>query len=156
MQSYDKAKSLLDEIISVNPEHPDALINLQRLSRLVSSSNTSIPPSTDNSLQPFQVFDPLLLAFSEDESVRTTKSFSTTKNPQSESLANTVVKPSEMDLVEDLMALCRRYISESLHEDALKICSQILQKGGASPQVYEYASDAYLVFVDFINLKFAF
>ena len=79
MQSYDKAKSLLDEIISVNPEHPDALINLQRLSRLVSSSNTSIPPSTDNSLQPFQVFDPLLLAFSEDESVRTTKSFSTTK-----------------------------------------------------------------------------
>ena len=42
------------------------------------------------------------------------------------------------------MALCRRYISESLHEDALKICSQILSKGGASPQVYEYASDAYL------------
>ena len=141
---HEKALEILSEVLLANPGHPDALINKERISKLVKSSTNKSSFTPNSSLQPFQLADPLQLAFSYEESVRTVGKLKSSPNPKSDNLINAIKKSSDSDLKGELIQLARRNISEKLYNEALKVLSQALNSGTPTAEIYECASDAYL------------
>ena len=100
---HEKALEILSEVLLANPGHPDALINKERISKLVKSSTNKSSFTPNSSLQPFQLADPLQLAFSYEESVRTVGKLKSSPNPKSDNLINAIKKSSDSDLKGELI-----------------------------------------------------
>lgn len=141
---HERALGILSEVLLANPNHPDALVNKDRISKLISSPKSKSSSFDTHSSLPFQLADPLQLAFSYEESVRTVGKLKSSPNINSDNLIKAVKKSSGSDIQGELIQLARRNISEKLYNEALKVLSQALNSGSPTAEIYECASDAYL------------
>ena len=145
LRNLDKAKSLLDDVLELDPSHVDAAVNLKRLQLIEANENDhNQANSTQSNEDAFTVLDPLMLAFSDDEVKRTFANYKSVDDPRSTNLAKAAQTDTDSKFSSDLLVLAKKYVSEGLYNDALKVCTKLLSSLGPLPDIYECASDAYL------------
>ena len=140
---HKRALEILNKVLDTNPNHPDAVINKERISKLITSS-IGATVSINSSGPLFKLADPLQLAFSQEECLSTVGKLKSSPNTNSDNLVQSVKKSSDAELQSEFIQLARRNISEKLFGEALKALSQALSSGTPTAEIYECASDAYL------------
>ena len=143
LNRFDEASALLDAVLKENPTYSDALSNKNRLAAAIDNSLNS--KSTSSSDQSFDLNDPLLLSFAEDE-----VDYSNKRYFPKRSLSNSPIDfPSFEDQIDggtssEQLNLAEKAITSGNSQLALQLCSSILNDNAQDPRVFDLLSDAYL------------
>tara|TARA_B100001939_G_C16898239_1_gene598624 strand:- start:314 stop:1363 length:1050 start_codon:yes stop_codon:yes gene_type:complete len=143
LSRYDEASEILDSVLKENPSYSDALANKNRLVAVISHSQKS--QSNTSYDEPFNLSDPLLLSFADDEVRYSDKRYFPKRSFDNPSINFPAVSALlvNKDLA-DQFELAEKAISSHNPDMALKLCSSILNEGSQDPRVFDLLSDAYL------------
>ena len=126
----------MEAVLKENPTYSDALSNKNRLAAAIDNSlNSNSSPSPDQS---FNLNDPLLLSFAEDE-----VNYSNKRYFPKRSLSNSSIDfPSFGDQIDggissDQINLAEKAIISGNSQLALKLCSSILNDNAQDPRVFD-------------------
>ena len=141
---YGDAEKLLDEVLAVNPAYEDAIKNKNRLKFVGSENNHDQQSNTsvNHSSVPFELGDPLLLAFADDEVERSSKRYKFKK--RSTSIKTNLPTPDSAKTVQDFLKMAYEASSRGDYDFAFKLCSQSLQQIGPQAVIYDCVSDLHL------------
>lgn len=141
--SLDAAQALLDEVLKVVPNYADAIQNINRLDFVRSNkSKDSVSTSSIQNSQLLELGDPLLLAFAEDEVLRSSKRYKF-KTKYSQKPASLPL-PDTAKTVQDFIKMAYQACSSGDYDFAFKLCSHSLHQLGPQALIYDCASDLYL------------
>ena len=148
LKKYDSARSILNELISADPNYQDAIINLQRLDSIVESyQESSSDPSEDIDIS-FTIADPLLLAFAPKEVERSISILHGTQTKKVSDSASQLIKslpvPESESTAQDQLKLAFKATTESNYELSLSICRSLTSRLEMDPSLYECAAEAYI------------
>ena len=124
-----EARSLLEQLLSEQPDYQDARANLNRLQFREQPAPASWTPA-----------DPLMLAFSEEEVNLAAGAGSSAGKV----LASQLPDPEQRAMASEQMQLAENAVQEGNHTFALKLCSQAQVGVGANATLYRIAADAYI------------
>ena len=143
LSRFDEAKSLLQEVLSQDPQYTDALENLKRLEFL--SSQISPQTIESSSLQQDISLDPLNRAFSVEEVQRTFKPpvDSNNKSTGIQQFQNVLPSLNIKDVDDDRLRLARSYLATDPLQ-ALEECKSLFKSIGPNPSIYCLAGDTYV------------
>ena len=144
LKEFPDAEKLLQEILSISPDFGDAVQNMLRLNSL--KEMHSAPKSSTSE---WSFADPLLLAFSEEEVLRSNqlakpKNSTVAKNPIASTLQNNLPEPSISEVSGDFVELAFQAVKEKRFDFALQLCTKAKLHLDSSPILYDCASDAYI------------
>ena len=139
----DEAESILGKIIAENPGYGDAQVNLQRLKEQRNLQQLQSQAADASGQDDWQLADPLLLAFGDDEVQRTRPKPSDQSNAQP-NLQSVLPPLKQQQVASDQLALALDAVVEGRHEFALKLCSEIHRSMPTSATLFECLSDAYI------------
>ena len=143
LNRYDEASEILDAVLKEDPSYSDALSNKNRLAVALSNSENSKLSSIPD--QPFNLGDPLLLSFADDE-----VSYSNKRYFPKRSFGTPAVDFPSIDDSSSNAALTEKFklaeqaINSGNSQLALQLCSSILNDSSQDPRVFDLLSDAYL------------
>lgn len=141
---FEEAENILSALLATNPSYDDASINLQRLrERRQSFVFESEKPVSG---QGWSIGNPLLLAFSQDEVLKSAPLLnldSRSKASQS-TLADALPSVQDHQLASDQLKVAQQAVLDGRYDFALQLCSQVKQSLPDLAAVYECASDAYI------------
>ena len=143
LNRYDEASEILDAVLKENPSYADALSNKNRLVAAVSNSKRS--QSAASSGQPFNLSDPLLLSFSDDEVSYSDKRYFPKRSLGTPAVNFPSITDSSLNAaLAEKFKLAEKAIGSGNSHTALQLCSSILNEGSQYPRVFDLLSDAYL------------
>ena len=139
------AEKILIHILSVDESYEDAKVNKLRLSERLRITK-SLPSSNNSSADSLVLGDPLLLAFTSDESRRTLPVNHSTKqaNQVKSIISDSLPSFSEQQVASDQFKLAQQAIKDKRYNFALKLCSQAKTSMQELSGIYECVSDAYI------------
>lgn len=148
LSQFDKARSLLEAVLAIEPSYRDALDNLDRLDQLAEINRLNQDPSAGfvNSSNKLSFQDPLLFAFEKsevDHSLNRYKLKPKSLSEKQNAIRNLPDPESHAVALEQLDA-ARQALQEKQFELVLKLCSQSFRILGPNSDVYDLVSDAYL------------
>ena len=150
LKEYHEAITIFKKILSLNPNYPDAAENLNR-AMYQSKSNSTLANSSHQSnfdSQPIDssdnLFDPLMQAFSIEESLRTMRLKSRPNSQQGKStiLGNNSISPS--DYAADQLKMARDAYLESNYSYSLELASHAYIQLGPSSELFVLVADNYI------------
>tara|TARA_Y100001933_G_scaffold91573_2_gene92504 strand:+ start:469 stop:1536 length:1068 start_codon:yes stop_codon:yes gene_type:complete len=146
LHEYDQAIQILQKILNETPAYEDASVNLNRALFLKKSqsvaSTTDVITNVDNNENPF---DPLLQAFSVQESMRT-MGLKLKKQPTSASKFVASINPSHSDIEKsaDFIRLAKKSFVECNFTYALELCSAAYNVIGFNSELFVLIADIYI------------
>lgn len=144
LSQFDKARSLLVDVLAIQPSYREAIDNLKRLDHLVEVNRFNVQSSSSLKTLSFQ--DPLLFAFEKSEIDHSLSRYKMKSNPKSgiqNSLLNFPDPQSHKVALEQLDA-AKQALQENQFDLVLKLCSQSFRVLGPNADLYDLVSDAYL------------
>ncbi len=143
LKDYDQAESILDQLLSDNPDYQDAQVNLHRLKQRKQIQQLQSENDTTADSSRWCLADPLMLAFGEDEVERTRPKQVKSAQVQSE-LKEKLPCLKQQQIGAEQLSLALEAVQEGRHTFALQLCSQVHQVMPTSPTLFECISDAYI------------
>ena len=127
-------------------DYTDARANLNRLRFQDHSNPVPLDGVTESSssVQGWSLADPLLMAFSEEEVLRSGLRKSSKTASGASSLLQDLPDANTRAMALEQLEQANRAVQDKQFAFSLQLCSQVLKQLGAHPPVYDCASDAYL------------
>ena len=143
LNRYDEASNILDSVLKEHPSYSDALKNKNRLVAAISNAQKS--QSTSSMDQPFNLGDPLMLSFADDEISYSNKRYFPKRTLGTPAINFPSITDSSLNAaITERFKLAEQAISSGNPDTALQLCSSILNESSQDPRVFDLLSDAYL------------
>ena len=152
LDDYERAESILDQLLVDDPEYNDARVNLLRLKERQRIYQMQLEDSPISSATKWSLADPLMLAFGEDEVQRTRPKPAEASQNQPE-LKKILPPLKKQQVASDQLALAIQAVQEGRHVFALQLCSQVHQVIPTSASLFECISDAYIALQRFAEAE---
>ena len=146
LEQFDQAREILTKLVEEAPDYTDARANLNRLRFQDHSNPVPLDGVTESSssVQGWSLADPLLMAFSEEEVLRSGLRKSSKTASGASSLLQDLPDANTRAMALEQLEQANRAVQDKQFAFSLQLCSQVLKQLGAHPPVYDCASDAYL------------
>ena len=153
LKEFDLARTILDDVLRLNPDYADAIVNRNRLTYQVKLSSSPLKDLDDGSSHKSSdrsesALDPLLMAF-DDLEVSEHGRLKNDKFVFQHKLPDPDLRNAALDKVK----LAEQSVAEGNSNFALELCSQALAQLGPEPSIYDCASDAYIQLNQFQNAE---
>ena len=143
LNDYEKAESILAQLLVDDPSYDDARANLKRLEERRRIQGLKASDNIPEHSSSVSFADPLLLAFGEDEVQRTRPKSS--KSDQSHADLRAKLPPlKDQQIAADQLRLALEAVQEGRHAFALQLCSKVHRSMPTSAALFECVSDAYI------------
>lgn len=158
LQQFDSAITILEQILTSNPDYIDAKKNINR-ARFMKEQNHLNVSRYSQSLQSdpnSNIYDPLMQAFSVDEAMRTMGVPQISLTVTGDSIASLISSDPHLtgDPIADKLRLAHKAYDESNFNFALELCSQIFSSNGPSLVLFMLLSDIYIGLKRFQEAEF--
>ena len=139
------AEKILSHVLSVDNSYEDAKVNKLRLSERLQITKPLLSGNNSSS-DSLVLGDPLLLAFTSDESRRTLPVNHSTKqaNQVKSIISDSLPSFTEQQVASDQFKLAQQAIKDKRYDFALQLCSQAKVSLQELSGIYECVSDAYI------------
>lgn len=158
LEQFDSAITVLEEILTFNPDYIDARQNVNR-AKFMRDQNCLNISRRNESLQVdpnSNIYDPLIQAFSVDEAMRTMGVPQINLSVTGNSVASLISSNPQAtgDINADKLKLAQKAYEESNFNFALQLCSQVYSSNGPSLVLYMLLSDIYISLKRFQEAEF--
>lgn len=145
---FEEASTILDDILLEKPDFQDAITNKNRLNFCISHVSAQPSHSTNDTPSIPSDFNPLKLAFSDDEVSKFGRIKNVSKTPAVSAVVSEIsastVSSNEQKVSTDQLRLVEMAIKEGNSELALQICDSLLTNSTPLATVLDFASDVFI------------
>lgn len=149
LHEFDEARKILNIIIELSPDYVEAHTNLSRLEVLANLSSLN-PVSPTSNISSSVDFDPLLLAFSEQEVSEYGRIHANPPNSQQKEIIDSVshkllLTDQKTNLMLDQVRLAEKANTEKNPSFSLELCDQISKKFGVNAGIYDCVAESLIL-----------
>ena len=154
LSRFTEAEKILSKLLAINPNYEDARLNLNRLKFKLDSNTSPQNNSSEKSVPNSNLdFDPLELAFSDDEVKNYGRLKQSNPNPTSKNISDQIPDVDSNIVASEQLTLARKAVQENNFTLVFEICTSILKSLGANPVVYDCVADAYIAKQRFLQAE---